>query len=222
MDELSASRRRVGFGVTLSAIFVVALAVALSSPPASHSLRVDQTASAPTSVPARHPAVPSPASSSSTTTAVPSATLSSHGSGSVTTPTAALTQAVAARSAALANHAVRQAAPTTTAKPVVKAPPPVAAPPPPAAPAPSPSAAAFLACVRQRESHGNYGAVSPGGTYMGAYQFSQSSWDAVARHTGRLDLVGQHPNLVSPGDQDAMALAEYEWLGAGPWGGACT
>ena len=34
--------------------------------------------------------------------------------------------------------------------------------------------AAFLACVRQRESGGNYGAVSPDGLYRGAYQFHQA------------------------------------------------
>jgi hypothetical protein len=85
-----------------------------------------------------------------------------------------------------------------------------------------PSAAAFLACIRERESHDNYGAVSANGMYRGAYQFTQASWDAAARHAGRPDLVGVPPNLVAPANQDAIALAEYEWLGAAPWGGACS
>ncbi len=214
MDELSASRRRVWFGVTLAATFVVVLAVALTSTPTPSSLRVDQSASAET-VPAANRQVASAPSASTTTTEATPTTTRSVSSGS-----AGLHSAVASRSTALASRRVNQVTPPTTAKPAVPAPPPTAAP-PPTSPPPSASAAAFLACIRQRESHGNYGAVSPGGTYMGAYQFSQSAWDSAARHAGRSDLVGQHPNLVSPADQDAIALAEYLWLGAAPWGGAC-
>jgi hypothetical protein len=83
-------------------------------------------------------------------------------------------------------------------------------------------ASAFLACVRYRESRGNYSVVSSNGLYFGAYQFARSTWDNTARYAGRTDLVGVPPNLASPGDQDAMALALYRWQGTAPWGGYCA
>jgi hypothetical protein len=104
---------------------------------------------------------------------------------------------------------------TTTAAPRV------AAPAPPAGPVPTASEAAFLACVRQRESHGDYSVVDPTGTYMGAYQIYQGGWDAVARSLGRTDLVGVRPNTASPADQDAIALQMLRMYGRSPWGGAC-
>ena len=101
------------------------------------------------------------------------------------------------------------AAPVTTPKPVATQ------------PTGTQSEAAFLACVRQRESGGNYGAVSPGGTYMGAYQFAQSTWNGTAQMAGRPDLVNVKPNLASPADQDQMAITLYRSAGAAPWGGHC-
>jgi hypothetical protein len=80
---------------------------------------------------------------------------------------------------------------------------------------------AFLACVRQRESRGNYGVINPAGPWYGAYQFAASTWNITARHAGRLDLVGVLPSNASPADQDAMALHLYQWQGSGPWGGSC-
>lgn len=79
----------------------------------------------------------------------------------------------------------------------------------------------FLACTRNRESHGNYGAVSRNGTYRGAYQFHQHTWDSAARQAGRDDLVGQDPAGASPGDQDALAQSLYASQGSAPWGGRC-
>jgi hypothetical protein len=79
----------------------------------------------------------------------------------------------------------------------------------------------FLACVRQRESSGNYGAVNPAGPYLGAYQFLQSTWNVTASHAGRSDLVGVPANVASAYDQDEMAWALYQWQGPGPWGGGC-
>ena len=38
----------------------------------------------------------------------------------------------------------------------------------------------FLTCVIQAESGGNYGIVSPNGLYMGAFQFSQPTWNSAA------------------------------------------
>jgi hypothetical protein len=101
-----------------------------------------------------------------------------------------------------------------------------APPPPPATVAPSgPGAsggeAAFLACVRRRESGGNYSVVSSNGLWFGAYQMTRQTWDSTARHAGRPDLVGIPPNLASPADQDHLALVLYRWQGKTPWGGAC-
>jgi len=78
----------------------------------------------------------------------------------------------------------------------------------------------FLVCTRNRESGGNYSAVSPSG-YYGAYQFLPSTWDSAAVHAGRLDLVGVLPSRASAPDQDDVAWALYQWQGTGPWGGRC-
>jgi hypothetical protein len=79
----------------------------------------------------------------------------------------------------------------------------------------------FLACVRHRESRGNYTVVNPRGPWYGAYQFLASTWNVTARHAGRIDLVGVIPSQASPADQDAMAAHLYQWQGSGPWGGGC-
>jgi Transglycosylase-like domain len=94
-------------------------------------------------------------------------------------------------------------------------------PPPPSTPAVHNG---FLACTRAHESDsaGGYGAHSSNGLYHGAYQFLQSTWDNVARRSGRYDLVGANPAGAAPGDQDQMALNLYRWQGAGPWGGRCA
>jgi cytoskeletal protein RodZ len=112
---------------------------------------------------------------------------------------------------------------TTTPKPVATAPAPapVAAPPAPTGSGATAAEAAFLACVRQRESGGNYGVVSSNGLWYGAYQMTRQTWDSVASRAGRPDLVGVPPNQASPADQDHLALVLYRWLGKSPWGGAC-
>jgi hypothetical protein len=80
----------------------------------------------------------------------------------------------------------------------------------------------FLACVRQRESGGNYGIYNSGGSgAAGAYQFMPGTWSSIAASTGRTDLVGMDPAQASPADQDAMAQALYAQQGAAPWGGGC-
>jgi muramidase (phage lysozyme) len=70
--------------------------------------------------------------------------------------------------------------------------------------------------LRQCESGGDYTIVSPGGTYRGAYQFNQGTWNSVASRW-RPDLVGVDPAAASPEDQDAMARALYDEAGASPW-----
>ncbi len=77
----------------------------------------------------------------------------------------------------------------------------------------------FLACVRHRESRGNYGVVNGSSGAGGAYQFLPGTWNNVARHIGRSDLVGVHPSQASRSDQDSMAQALYSWQGGAPWAG---
>ena len=214
MDEVAASRRRVWFALLLAATFLVALSVGLTATPSSHPLHV-ATASAAT-VGHDHVAHRSMTSSTapdttvkrsvaSTSTTAPARTTTTRESVALTRSSTHVTTHVAA---VASTPTTRPApAPTTTVAPTTTIP---------------VSAAAFLACIRARESHGNYGAVSANGVYRGAYQFSQSSWNTAATHAGRHDLVGVLPNLASPADQDAMALTLYEWLGSSPWGGACS
>jgi len=127
-------------------------------------------------------------------------------------------------------------APAATAAPVA----PTAAPaaPPVAPPLPDPPSAVvapaspaggggsshhndpFLVCTRARESSGNY-SINTGNGYYGAYQFLPATWDSVAVHIGRMDLVGVLPSNASPADQDTIAWALYQWQGKAPWGGRC-
>ncbi len=81
----------------------------------------------------------------------------------------------------------------------------------------------FLQCVVQAESGGDYAAVSPDGLYMGAFQFSQPTWNTAAMAAGRPDLVGIPPNRASKADQDTVAVALYSLDGQQPWlGDRCT
>ena len=79
----------------------------------------------------------------------------------------------------------------------------------------------FLVCTRGIESKGNYQAYNASGPYLGAYQFTQSTWNSTANHAGRGDLVGVDPRDASEYDQDDMAWTLYEWKGKSPWGGRC-
>jgi hypothetical protein len=79
----------------------------------------------------------------------------------------------------------------------------------------------FLVCTRGIESHGNYQAYNGSGPYLGAYQFTQSTWNSTANHAGRGELVGVDPRDASEYDQDDMAWTLFEWKGKSPWGGRC-
>jgi hypothetical protein len=81
----------------------------------------------------------------------------------------------------------------------------------------------FLACTRAHESDqaGGYQAVSASGTYRGAYQFDQGTWDNAARLAGRDDLVGVDPATVAPADQDFVAITLFHARGGAPWGYRC-
>ncbi len=163
-------------------------------------------------------------SSSTSTTAPAESSTTASSAAPVTTvaPATTATTAAAAPTTTAAPTAAKAQAVTPTVPPTTAAPaPPPTAPPTTAAPAPvggSSSDMAFLACVRRRESGGNYG-INTGNGYYGAYQFAQSTWDNTARHAGRGDLVGRKLSQASPGDQDAMALHLLQWVGRSPWAG---
>jgi hypothetical protein len=115
---------------------------------------------------------------------------------------------------------------TTTAPPAPAGTSPGPGPAPTTTPSPTttdPALNPFLQCVVQAESGGNYAAVSPDGQYMGAFQFSQSTWNTAALAAGRPELVGVPPNRASKADQDTVAVALYALDGQQPWlGDRCT
>ena len=84
-----------------------------------------------------------------------------------------------------------------------------------------PSLPPFLQCVLQAESGGNYGAVSPGGTYMGGFQFSQPTWNEAAQLAGMPQLINVPPNEATPAQQDDLAIALYNADGQQPWNDRC-
>jgi peptidoglycan hydrolase CwlO-like protein len=84
-----------------------------------------------------------------------------------------------------------------------------------------PSLPPFLQCVLQTESGGNYGAVSPGGTYMGGFQFSQATWNEAAGLAGMPQLINVPPNQATPAEQDDLAIALYDADGQQPWDDSC-
>lgn len=71
----------------------------------------------------------------------------------------------------------------------------------------------LLANLRECESHGDYKAVSGRGTYRGAYQFSQRTWDRVVR-TFMPTQVGVDPAAAAAFIQDAAA--RKLWAASGP------
>ena len=68
---------------------------------------------------------------------------------------------------------------------------------------------ASLDAIRQCESGGNYSAVSSSGTYRGAYQFDQQTWESVGG-TG-------DPAAAPPAEQDARAAQLQAQSGNSPW-----
>ena len=74
--------------------------------------------------------------------------------------------------------------------------------------------------LRVCESTDNYEAVSPGGAYCGAYQFSQGTWNWIAG-THFLSHVGD-PRWAPPEVQDAMARPLWSMQGPRPGRSAAT
>ncbi len=128
---------------------------------------------------------------------------------------AAVAQQAAARRAAIGTRAGAPAGPP--------APAPVASGPsgPPGANLPDPALNPYLQCVVRVESGGNYGAVSPNGLYMGAFQFSQPTWNAAALAAGLPSLVGVPPNTASKAAQDTLAVTLFALDGQQPWVDSC-
>jgi hypothetical protein len=73
-----------------------------------------------------------------------------------------------------------------------------------------------LVRLRTCESGGNYGAISSTGSYRGAYQFSRSTWNAVAA-ANFPSYNGLDPAAAAPDVQDAFTRALYLELGRSPW-----
>lgn len=71
------------------------------------------------------------------------------------------------------------------------------------------SAGGTLSAIAQCESGGNPGAVSPGGTYRGKYQFDYGTWASVG---GSGD-----PAAASEAEQDRRAAILYSQRGSAPW-----
>jgi hypothetical protein len=71
------------------------------------------------------------------------------------------------------------------------------------------SSSCTLAVIRERESGGDYSAVSSSGKYRGAYQFDARTWASVGG-TG-------DPAAASPEEQDARAAELMRQRGTQPW-----
>lgn len=81
----------------------------------------------------------------------------------------------------------------------------------------------FLACTIDHESRsaGVYTAVSPGGTYRGAYQFDASTWRGAVTRAGYPEYADTPADQVPGNVQDAAAAQLYSERGNQPWGGRC-
>ena len=56
---------------------------------------------------------------------------------------------------------------------------------------------------------------------MGAFQFSQPTWNEAAGLAGLPALVGVRPNTATKADQDTLAVALYNADGRQPWYDPC-
>lgn len=74
----------------------------------------------------------------------------------------------------------------------------------------------FLACVRNRESGGNYSVVNSSSGASGAYQFLNSSWAALG-FAARYGVSSAAQ--ATPAQQDQAAAETYARMGRSPWAG---
>jgi hypothetical protein len=133
---------------------------------------------------------------------------------------AAAAKAVRAAQAAAAASSASRSATSTTPSPSSA---PVSTPQgaPAGSTAGNPTLPPFLQCVLRVESGGNYGAVSPGGAYMGGFQFGQPTWNEAAQLAGMPQLINVPPNDATPAEQDDLAIALYQADGEQPWDDSC-
>ena len=130
-------------------------------------------------------------------------------------------QAAAAAAAVRAAQAAAVRAATTTTQPAASAASTAVQVIAVSTPSGNPTLPPFLQCVLQVESGGNYAAVSPGGTYMGGFQFSQPTWNEAAQLAGMPQLINVPPNEATPAQQDDLAIALYDADGEQPWNDSC-
>jgi hypothetical protein len=128
----------------------------------------------------------------------------------VTTPGPALLTALGGGSVPQASAPATRPGATNASAPGPGPGPPPPTPPTPPPPPPPPAAplGGAWACIRARESGGNY-AADTGNGYYGAYQFSQATWLSIGG-TG-------HPDDAPPAVQDAMAQRLQQRSGWGQW-----
>lgn len=74
----------------------------------------------------------------------------------------------------------------------------------------------FLSCVRQRESGGSYTAQNPSSSASGAYQYLDSSWQALG-YAAKYGVP--KASMATPAQQDAAAADTYARMGRSPWAG---
>lgn len=81
----------------------------------------------------------------------------------------------------------------------------------------------FRECTIDHESRsaGEYGAVSPGGAYRGAFQYLASTWRSVSVNAGYGEWADTPVDQVPAWVQDAVAAFHYSQSGNQPWGGRC-
>lgn len=85
------------------------------------------------------------------------------------------------------------------------------------APAPSGSGDdAFLACVRNRESRGDYSALNSSSGASGAYQYLDSTWASLG-YSNRYGV--SKAMYASPSQQDEAAYDTLRRVGRSPWAG---
>ena len=130
-------------------------------------------------------------------------------------------QAVAAAAAARSTSSASAGRTTTTTMPAASQGTARGTSPSSASSDPDPALPPFLQCVLRVESGGDYQAVSPGGAYMGGFQFSQPTWNEAAQLAGMPQLVNVPPNQASPADQDDLAIALFNADGQQPWDDSC-
>ena len=220
--------RLVSSAVTVGGICAafVAPSAYVSPVPSAPSNRPSAARGATTNAKSGGPALPAPGSGPIGRTILVDLSTSTNSAVSLATVGAAV---LAATGSAVTAASVAPAVPASPATPAPASPAapapnpaPASAPVPASAPAPAPrkvpapaprvTSAAGLggvwACIRAKESGGNY-AAHTGNGYFGAYQFSLATWRGIGG-TG-------YPDQASPAVQDAMAQKLQQRAGWGQW-----